>query len=58
MKYLLDPVGRGRPKSRIRDIYVDARNGVPFSRSFQDHMAIGLQECEDRYWDLMREYLR
>jgi hypothetical protein len=58
VKYLLDPAGRGWPKSGIHDSYVDARNGVPCSRSFQDHMAIGLQECEDQYWDLMCEYLR
>lgn len=38
----------------IRDIYLDARNGVAFSRTFQDHTAIGLQEYEDQYWDLIR----
>jgi hypothetical protein len=58
VEYLLDPAGHGRPKSGIRDIYLDVRNGVPFARTFEDHMAIGLQDYEDRYWNLIREYLR
>jgi len=58
VRYLLDPAGRGRPRTGIRDIYLDVASGIPFARTFEDHMAIGLQDYEEQYWELIRGYLR
>lgn len=57
VKYLLDPVGGGQMKPSIRDIYIDARNGVPFATSFEANLGHNLQEFEDRFFELVREFL-
>jgi len=55
--YLLDPDGAGQAKPAIKDIYLDARAGVPFATSFEDRMGINLQSYEDEFWDRVRLYL-
>jgi hypothetical protein len=57
VKYLLDPVGGGQAKASIRDIYIDARNGVPFATSFEANLGHNLQEFEDEFFELVRGYL-
>ncbi len=57
VKYLLDPAGIGNAKPSIRDILLDAREGVPFATSFEGRLGIGLQEFEDQFFDRMRDYL-
>jgi hypothetical protein len=55
--YLLDPVGAGRTKSSIRDIYLDARDGKSFATTFEHHLGLGLVEYEDQFFHLIRAYL-
>lgn len=57
VRYLLDPAGGGQAKTGIRDIYVDARNGVPFATSLEANLGHNLQEFEARFFELVREYL-
>lgn len=58
VEYLLDPSGLGRAKTSIRDIYLDARDGVPFSEAFGARIGIGLQEYEDEFFDRIRDYIK
>jgi hypothetical protein len=58
MRYLLDPAGGGQAKAGIRDIYIDARNGVPFAASFEANFGHNLQEFEDRFFELVRGFLK
>lgn len=55
--YLLDPAGGGQEKPSVRDIFLDARAGVPFATSFEDRLGTNLQSYEDEFWTLMRGYL-
>lgn len=55
--YLLEPAGVGNAKTAIRDIFLDARNGVQFATSFENRLGIGLQDYEDQFFDLIRGYL-
>lgn len=57
LRYLLDPVAGGQAKPGIRDLYIDARNGVPFAISFQENLGHDLQDFEDRFFELVRGYL-
>ncbi len=57
VKYLLDPAGGGQEKAGIRDIYIDARNGVPFATSLEVNLGHDLQEFEDRFFELVRGFL-
>ena len=57
MAYLLDPTGGGLTNSAIRDIYLDARAGIPFSVSFEEKMGISLQDFEDQFFERLRAYL-
>lgn len=56
-RYLLEPAGAGNPKSRIRDIYLDAREGIPFAESFASRFGFSLQEYEDQFFDRIRGFL-
>jgi len=58
VRYLLDPAGGGQAKPSIRDVYIDARNGVPFSTSLAVNLGHNLQEFEDGFFELIREYLQ
>jgi hypothetical protein len=55
--YLLDPAGAGNAKPSIRDIFHDARDGVPFATSIENRLGIGLQEYEDEFFDRIRAFL-
>jgi len=55
--YLLDPAGAGNAQSSVRDILLDARDGVPFATSLQNRLGIGLQEYEDEFFERIREFL-
>ena len=58
VEYLLDPSGLAGAKTSIRDIYLDARNGVPFSEAFEARFGMGLQEYEDQFFDRIRGYVK
>ena len=55
--YLLDPAGAANAKSSVRDILLDARDGVPFATSLQNRLGVGLQEYEDEFFDRIRGFL-
>jgi hypothetical protein len=57
VKYLLDPLGLGMGRASIRDIYLDARSGIPFADSFEQRSGISLQQFEDEYFQRIRGYL-
>jgi hypothetical protein len=57
VKYLLDPAGGGQAKPSIRDIYIDARNGVPFAPSFEANLGHNLDDFEDWFFELVRGFL-
>jgi hypothetical protein len=55
--YLLDPAGGGITKPAIRDIYLDARSGIPFAVSFEKKAGFSLQDFEDQFFERLRGYL-
>lgn len=55
--YLLDPAGWGRAKARVRDVYLDARDGVSFATSFENRFGLTLRDYEDEFFDRIREFL-
>lgn len=57
VRYLLDPLGGGQSKPGIRDIYLDARNGVSFATAFETRLGHNLQQFEVEFFDLIRAYL-
>jgi hypothetical protein len=57
VEYLLDPAGLAQAKPGVRDIFLDARRGVPFASSIEERLGIGLQDYEDEFWDRIRGYL-
>lgn len=57
VRYLLDSEGGAQEKPSVRDIYLDARNGVPFAISFRERLGRDLQDYENGFFELMRTYL-
>lgn len=58
VRYLLDPVGLGMEKTSVRDIFLDARSGIPFAHAFEQRSGISLQSFEDGFFEWIRAYLR
>jgi len=58
VRYLLDPLGGGQEKYDIRDIYLDARNAIPFASSFEANLGHELGEFEEQFFGLIRGYLK
>jgi hypothetical protein len=56
-RYLVDPDGLGHPKSSIRDLILDARDGAVFAASFEEKFGLSLQVYEDEFWDRIRTIL-
>jgi len=56
--YLLDPMGAGRAKSEVTDLFLDIRSGVVFSTAFENRLGISLTGYEDRFFDLIRGFLQ
>lgn len=54
---LLDPAGAGVAKSAVRDIYLDVREGVPFTNAFANRFGIDLQQYEDGFFERARAFL-
>ena len=57
VRYLLEPTGAANPKSDIRDLYLDAGQGVAFAESFASRFGISLQEYEEQFFDRIRGFL-
>lgn len=56
--YLLEPGGAGIPMPAIREIYLDARQGIPFAESFQNRFGLSLQAWEAEFFERVRSYLQ
>lgn len=57
MRYLLDPRGMGRSCRDVLRVFLDLRDGVPFSVSFQNHFRISLASYEAEFYNRLRAYL-
>jgi len=55
--YLLEPAGAGNPMSDIRDIYLDARQGIAFAEAFENRFGISLKDYEAEFFTRMRSFL-
>ena len=57
IRYLTDPAGQGRSFFDVRDVLIDAANGIPFRISFGKRFGISFSEYEDQFFNLMNDYL-
>jgi hypothetical protein len=57
VRYLTDPAGQGGSFYDVRDVIIDAANGVPFKTSLANRFGISFTEYEDQFFDLMNDYL-
>ena len=55
--YLTDPNGRGKSMPDLKNLLVDARDGIPFSAAFENRFGISAKDYEEQFFDLMNEYL-
>jgi hypothetical protein len=58
VRYLLDPVGQGGSFHDVRDVIIDAANGVPFTTSLGNRFGISFTDYENQFFDLMNVYLK
>ncbi len=58
VRYLTDPAGQGRSFYDVRDVLIDAGNGVSFKTSLGNRFGIGFADYESQFFDLMNEYLQ
>jgi hypothetical protein len=57
VRYLTDPAGQGGSFYDVRDVIIDAANGVPFRTSLENRFGISFSDYEDQFFDLMNDYL-
>ncbi|MBT8352050.1 MAG: hypothetical protein KJO26_12580 [Deltaproteobacteria bacterium] len=57
VRYLTDPFGQGGTFYDVRDVIIDASNGVPFTTSLGNRFGISYTEYEIQFFDLMNDYL-
>jgi hypothetical protein len=57
VRYLLDPAGQGRSFHDVRDVIIDAANGVHFKTSLENRFGISFSDYENQFFDLMNDYL-
>jgi hypothetical protein len=57
VRYLLDPEGAANQKPAIRDLFLDARQGIDFATAFQNRFGIDLQDFETGFFDRIRAFL-
>jgi hypothetical protein len=55
--YLLDAEGHGKTMEDLKNLFFDARDGVDFEDSFENHFGISLIQYEEQFFNLMRNYL-
>jgi hypothetical protein len=58
VRYLTDPAGQGGSFYDVRDVIIDAANGVPFKTSLTNRFGIGFVEYEEQFFNLMNDYLK
>jgi len=57
VRYLLDPSGQGGSFYDVRDVIIDAANGVHFKTSLTNRFGISFTDYENQFFDLMNQYL-
>jgi hypothetical protein len=57
VRYLLDGRGLGKSFPDVRNVFLDLRDGKPFSVSFQDNFGITISAFEIEFYNRMRAYL-
>ena len=57
VRYLLDPAGRGKSFYDVRDVIIDAANGIAFKTSLANRFGISFADYENQFFDLMNDYL-
>jgi hypothetical protein len=57
VRYLTDPAGQGGTFYDVRDVIIDAANGVPFTTSLGNRFDISFTDYENQFFDLMNDYL-
>lgn len=57
VEYLIDPDGHGKSPEDLTSIMVDIADDAAFSATFEDHMGISVAAYEERFFELMNEYL-
>ncbi len=57
-RYLMDSKGNGSSVSDVKSFYSELGQGIPLDVAFANNFGLTLQQFQDQYWDLMREYLK
>jgi hypothetical protein len=57
VRYLTDPSGQGGTFYDVRDVIIDASNGVPFTTSLGTRFGISFSDYEKHFFELMDNYL-
>lgn len=57
VRYLTDPAGQGRSFHDVRDVIIDAANGIPFQTSLGDRFGISYADYESQFFELMNMFL-
>ena len=58
VRYLFDPVGRGRTIEDLKQHYINMGNGMDFNTSFTQIFSMTVGEYEAAYFALMTDYLQ
>jgi len=58
LRYMTDPVGQGGTFHDVRDVLLDAADGVSFDTSLKNRFGISQKEYEAQFFDLMNSYLK
>jgi hypothetical protein len=58
VRYLTDPAGQGGSFNDVRNVLIDAANGVHFKTSLTNRFGISFTYYEEQFFDLMNSYLK
>ena len=58
VEYLVDEHGHGKTMNDFLNLFLDVRNGVAFPTAFENRLGMSLSEYENRFFDLMTDYLQ
>jgi hypothetical protein len=58
VEYLIDENGHRKTLNDFTNLFLDVRNGVAFPTAFEHWFGMSLSEYEDRFFDLMTDYLQ
>ncbi len=58
VQYLLDENGYGKTMNDFKNLFLDVRDGIAFSTSFENRFEMSLLDYEEQFFDLMNDYLQ